>query len=190
MKLDQQTLLAQLWCQRRAGSWSLQDPEAPGSAPGWNTEQSGIALRNSPSTQHPPLGHGYSSCKYFDKICSLVQPAAIQRSKNVSHVHGSCFQERCFSRGKERIQSPNRRWEGSQSSPSRQPLSTGHFPWKPTHVLQAAFLSNSYPAAGDLETGVNKASLEISPLSRQWCIQLLPASPHGSRHSPHCPGPG
>lgn len=153
-------------------------------------EQSGIALRNSPSTQHPPLGHGYSSCKYFDKICSLVQPAAIQRSKNASHVHGSCFQVRCFSRGKERIQSPNRRWEGSQSSPSRQPLSTGHFPWKPTHVLQAAFLSNSYPAAGDLETGVNKASLEISPLTRQWCIQLLPASPQGSRHSPHCLGPG
>lgn len=36
---------------------------------------------------------------------------------------------------------------------------------------------------------MNKACLEISPLSSQWCIQLLPASAHGSRHSPHCPGP-
>lgn len=94
-----------------------------------------------------------------------------------------------FSTGQEGHQAPR---EGGKAPTL--PLQGTHCPQVTFHGSPGLFPKQhshpNRPAADDLETGVNKSCLEISPLSGQWCIQLLPASAHGSRHSPQCPGPG
>jgi len=154
--------------QDNGGSYFLQDANAPESAPIYNKEQSCIALHNLQSRKESPLGQGYSSCKHFDNICSLVQSAAFQRSKNVIRIHMSCFQDRCFSSIQRRREIKTHTESGKAPTLLHQGshCSLVVFHGSPRVFSKWQSYSNRY-GASDQERGVNKAPQKTDILTIQ-----------------------
>lgn len=162
----------QLWWQCKVpdngDSCLSQHPNALGSAPIYSKEQARLALRNLQSSKRSPLGQGYSSWKYLGHTCSVAQSTAFRRSRNVTRIHMSCFQERCFGSTQSRREYLIRTASGKaptlllQCSHCSQVI----FHESPRIFSKWQSHSNRY-AASDLETGVKKVPWKMHILTIQ-----------------------